>query len=167
MPGASSPDLPRSLPPEPTRAGGRRAAAMVLVGGSVPPMDIDEFYEADPRRRASAELELGSEWLGQGRRPARAELRGGHRRALRAARAAPHVREDPFGGIHVTDPRGYENKITVHVIAKIATVDDLHTILEGWPEAMREQGDQGTQWLGQRLMAAGVAVGPTGDPISD
>jgi hypothetical protein len=38
---------------------------MVLVGGSVPPMDIDEFYEADPRRRASAELELGSEWLGK------------------------------------------------------------------------------------------------------
>jgi hypothetical protein len=33
---------------------------MVLVGDSVPPMDIDEFYEADPRRRASAELELGS-----------------------------------------------------------------------------------------------------------
>jgi len=26
-------------------------------------MDIDEFYEADPRRRASAELELGTEWL--------------------------------------------------------------------------------------------------------
>ena len=25
-------------------------------------MDIDEFYEADPRRRASAELELGTEW---------------------------------------------------------------------------------------------------------
>ena len=38
---------------------------MVLVGDSVPPMDIDEFYEADPRRRASAELELGSEWLGK------------------------------------------------------------------------------------------------------
>ena len=26
-------------------------------------MDIDEFYEADPRRRASAELELGTEWM--------------------------------------------------------------------------------------------------------
>ena len=79
----------------------------------------------------------------------------------------PHVREDPFGGIHVTDPPGYENKITVHVIAKIGTVDELHKILEGWPEAMREEGDQGTHWLGQRLLAAGVAVGPTGDPISD
>ncbi len=76
-------------------------------------------------------------------------------------------REDPFGGIHVSDPEGYENRITVHVIARIPTVDELHTILEGWPEAMREQGEQGTHWLGQRLVAAGVAVGPTGDPISD
>ena len=33
------------------------------VGGSVPPMDIDEFYEGDPRRRASAELELGTDWM--------------------------------------------------------------------------------------------------------
>jgi hypothetical protein len=80
---------------------------------------------------------------------------------------APHVREDPFGGMHITDPPGYENKITVHVIAKIGSVDELHTILAGWPEAMREEGNQGTHWLGQRLLAAGVAVGPTGDPISD
>ena len=53
------------------------------------------------------------------------------------------------------------------VIAKIGSVDELHKILEGWPEAMREEGNQGTHWLGQRLMAAGVAVGPTGDPVSD
>jgi hypothetical protein len=32
---------------------------------------------------------------------------------------------------------------------------------------MREEGSQGTHWLGRRLLAAGVAVGPTGDPISD
>ena len=58
----------RGAPPiAPTGATSGRvgAAAMALVGDSVPPMDIDEFYEADPRRRASAELELGSEWLEQ------------------------------------------------------------------------------------------------------
>ena len=140
---------------------------MVLVGDSVPPMDIDEFYEADPRRRASAELELGSEWLGKD--GVQHELNyvedTGELYVLREPQ--PHVREDPFGGIHVTDPPGYENKITVHVIANIGSIDELHRILEGWPEAMREEGNQGTHWLGQRLMAAGVAVGPTGDPISD
>ena len=55
--------LPRSLPrgalaDEETEAGQRSGSAVVCR-----PMDIDEFYEADPRRRASAELELGSEWL--------------------------------------------------------------------------------------------------------
>src|SRR5580698_9347507 len=165
MAGASSLSLPRSLPPQRVQALGSREAAMVLVGGSVPPMDIDEFYEADPRRRASAELELGSEWLGKD--GVVHELNyvedTGELYVLREP--APHVREDPFGGMHITDPPGYENKITVHVIAKIPTVDDLHRILDGWQEAMREEGEQGTHWLGQRLMAAGVAVGPTGDPI--
>ena len=140
---------------------------MVLVGDSVPPMDIDEFYEADPRRRASAELELGSEWLGKD--GVVHELNyvedTGELYVLREP--APHVREDPFGGMHITDPPGYENRITVHVIAKISSVDELHKILEGWPQGMREEGNQGTHWLGQRLLAAGVAVDPTGDPISD
>ena len=159
--------LPRSLPPGRTGATAFLAEAMVQVGDSVPPMDIDEFYEADPRRRASAELELGSEW--RGKDGVLHELNfvedTGELYVLREP--APHVREDPFGGIHVSDPEGYENKITVHVIAKIGSIDELHKILEGWPEAMREQGDQGTEWLGRRLLAAGVAVGPTGDPISD
>ena len=64
MAGASAPDAP---PIPPTAAASDRAPPgqlrSVLVGDSVPPMDIDEFYEADPRRRASAELELGTEWL--------------------------------------------------------------------------------------------------------
>ena len=70
-----------------------------VVGGSVPPMDIDEFYEADPRRRASAELELGTEWLDADN--VRHELNyvedTGELYVLREP--APHVNEDPFGGL--------------------------------------------------------------------
>ena len=29
------------------------------------------------------------------------------------------------------------------------------------------QGDHGADWLGERLRAAGVTVGPAGDPIPD
>ena len=167
MAGASSSPLPRSFPPERWRPHGSGTTATVLLGDSVPPMDIDEFYEADPRRRASAELELGSEWLGQD--GVVHELNyvedTGELYVLREP--APHVREDPFGGLHISDPEGYENKITVHVIARIDSVEKLHTILAGWPEAMQEEGNGGTEWLGTRLRAAGVAVGPTGDPISD
>ena len=78
----------RGASPDPSPSPGidtkEPGVAIVLVGGSVRAMDIDEFYEADPRRRASAELELGIDWLGSGRGTPRVELRGGHRRALRA-----------------------------------------------------------------------------------
>ncbi len=33
-----------------------------LVGITSRPMDIEEFYDGDPRRRPSAEIELGTDW---------------------------------------------------------------------------------------------------------
>ena len=75
-----------------------QAAATTLVGDSVPPMDIDEFYEADPRRRASAELELGTDWMDKDGVRHELELRGGHGRALRAARAVPARDRGPVRG---------------------------------------------------------------------
>jgi hypothetical protein len=55
--------------------------------------------------------------------------------------------------------------MTVHLIARIETKDEVHRILDGWQDAMIS--DDGAQWLGDRLRAAGVTVGPTGDAIAD
>ena len=41
----------------------------------------------------------------------------------------------------------------------------MHRILDGWQDAMTS--DDGAQWLGDRLRAAGVTVGPAGDAIAD
>ena len=135
------------------------------TGDSVPPVDIEEFYDADPRRRPSAELELGSEW--KDKHGVNHELNyvedTGELYVLREP--APHVSEDPFGGLHVSTQPGYENKLTVHIIAKIDSVERLHQILDGWPEAMPR--DDGADWLGERLRSAGVAIGPSGDSIED
>ena len=128
-------------------------------------MDIDEFYEADPRRRASAELELGTEWKDAD--GVNHELNyvedTGELYVLREP--APHVSEDPFGGLHVKAPPGYDKKMTVHVIANIPTKDQLHQILKGWQDHMTDP--DGDQWLGDRLREAGVAVDPNGDAIVD
>jgi hypothetical protein len=138
---------------------------MAQVGGSVPPMDIDEFYEADPRRRASEERELGTEWRDAG--GVRYELNyvedTGELYVMREPE--PHESGDPFGGIHISVPPGYEHKMTVHVIAKIGSVDEVHSILEGWQNEVGQRN--GTHWLGQRLRSAGVAVDPSGDPVAD
>ena len=128
-------------------------------------MDIEEFYDADPRRRPSAELELGSDWIGTD--GIQHELNyvedTGELYVLREP--APHVSEDPFGGLHISTPAAYDKKMTVHVIAKIETNDEVHRILDGWQDAMTS--DDGAQWLGDRLRAAGVTVGPEGDAIAD
>ena len=160
----------RGAPPiaPPTGRGGpSEQLAISQLGGSVRPMDIDEFYEADPRRRASAELELGTEWLDAD--GVRHELNyvedTGELYVLREP--APHVTRGPLRrACYVKAPPGYERKMTVHVIASIPTKDELHT------DPRRVAGrtwrpQDGPQWLGDRLRAAGVAVGPPGDIIVD
>jgi hypothetical protein len=128
-------------------------------------MDIDEFYDADPRRRPSAELELGTEWKDAD--GVQHELNyiedTGELYVLREP--APHISEDPFGGLRVKAPPGYDKKMTVHVIAHIPSVDQVHQILNGWQDAMRQE--DGAQWLGDRLRAAGVADGPAEDAVPD
>jgi hypothetical protein len=127
-------------------------------------MDIDAFYEGDPRRRPSPEIELGSEWLDAD--GTRHELNWvqdtGELYVMREP--APRVREDPFGGLHVLDSPDIEHQMTVHVVAHIDSADNLHKILDGWAAAMA--GPDGPGWLGERLRAAGVAVS-SDDPIQD
>jgi hypothetical protein len=118
-------------------------------------MDIEEFYEADPRRRASAEIELGSEW--QDSSGVHYELNyvqdTGELYVMQEP--PPHESVDPFGGIHDRFA-GPISTLIVRVVATIDTVDNLHQILEGWQEAMGGAG--GAEWLAQRLRAAGVAT---------
>ena len=63
--------------------------------------------------------------------------------------------------MHVSPSPDYDKKMTVHIIANIATKDELHRILQGWQDHM--SSPDGAQWLGDRLRGAGVAVGPPGD----
>jgi hypothetical protein len=119
-------------------------------------MDIEEFYDGDPRRRPSAEIELGSDW--HDTHGTRYELNWvedtGELYVMREP--VPHIREDPFGGLHVSIRAQEEMKMTVHVVAQIPTHADLERILAGWPQAMMGDGD--AEWLAQKLQEAGVAV---------
>jgi hypothetical protein len=119
-------------------------------------MDIDQFYEADPRRRASAEMELGSEW--QDGHGVSYELNYVEDTGELYVMQEPPPKEwtDPFGGMRFNaDPK----TLTVRVVAKIDSVDLVHSILDGWQEAMRFGG--GVEWLAERLRVAGVAMTPT------
>ncbi|HUC05630.1 MAG TPA: hypothetical protein VL961_09530 [Acidimicrobiales bacterium] len=122
-------------------------------------MDIEGFYEADPRRRASAEIELGTEW--HDATGTRYELNyvedTGELYVMREP-LPRHIKEDPFGGVYVSPNSTDPHAMTVHVVARIDSVDSLHRIVDGWQEAMA--AGNGAEWLADRLRAAGVAVGP-------
>ena len=79
----------------------RTPAAVVSDPTTVPRVDIEEFYDADERRRRSAELELGRDWKDD--HGVRYELNWvedtGELYVMREP--VPHDVADPFGGIHV------------------------------------------------------------------
>jgi hypothetical protein len=127
-------------------------------------MDIEEFYDGDARRRPSAEIELGTDWHDS--HGTRYEVNWvedtGELYLMREP--VPHIREDPFGGLHFSMRAVEEGKMTVHVVGQIPTHDDLERILAGWQDAMA--GNRGAEWLAERLRAAGVAKDPS-DPEPD
>jgi len=119
-------------------------------------MDIEEFYDADARRRQSPEIELGTEW--RDKSGVRYELNWvqdtGELYVMREP--APHEWGDLFGGIHVnTSDDAPTDGMTVGVVAHIATQSQLEDILSGWEQNM--SNTDSAAWLEDRLRSAGVA----------
>jgi hypothetical protein len=121
-------------------------------------MDIEEFYDGDPRRRPSAEIELGTEW--HDKNDIRYELNYLVDTGELYVMSEPpsHENVDPFGGIHISNRPGFEKELHVRVVAQIDSTDNLHHILDGWQDAMGADG--GVEWLADRLRASGVGVTP-------
>lgn len=121
-------------------------------------VDIEEFYDADERRRESAEVELGTEW--RDAHEVRYELNWVEDTGeLYVMREPVTIGEwdDPFGGVHTpVDRRVPVVGMTVVVVGQIATHDQLEDILDGWQKAMA--APQGIEWLAERLKSRGVAV---------
>jgi len=119
-------------------------------------VDIGEFYDADDRRRPSAEIELGTEW--RDAHNVRYELNWiedtGEVYVMREP--PPPAWEDPFGDIYVrTNDRAPITGMTVVVIAHIDSHDKLEEVFGGWQQAM--EGPDSVHWLADRLKASGVA----------
>lgn len=136
----------------------RTTSEFSQVGVNLPAMDIEQFYDADPRRRPSAELELGTEW--HDKHGVRYELNFIEDTGeLYVMQEPPPMHEwaDPFGGIHLRDTADWDERLGVRVIANIDSVDKLHQIVQGWQDAMSK--DSSVEWLAERLRVAGVATG--------
>lgn len=123
-------------------------------------MDIEEFYEEDERRRASEEVEFGTEWHDAS--GSRYELSWVADTGELYVMLEPAVAltEDPFGDVFGTRVKAGE--LTVAVVGWVPEKERLEEILEGWQEAMVGPGS--INWVSERLRANGVPQRAPGAP---
>jgi hypothetical protein len=121
-------------------------------------MDIEEFYEADERRRRSEEVEIGTDWHDADR--ARYELSWVADTGELYVMREPSVpmSTDPFGDLY--EPSLPASALSVAVVGWIGDRTRVEQVLEGWQTAM-ENADS-VSWLAERLRQQGVPRQPTG-----
>jgi hypothetical protein len=101
-------------------------------------MDVDEFYEQDPRRQTSDEVEFGREWREQ---DLRFEV------AWVVDTGELYAMAEPY------DRRGITTAaVTVEVLGVFADRPAVDEVLVGWQDAM--PGPDGLAWV--RARAAGA-----------
>jgi hypothetical protein len=119
-------------------------------------MNIEEFYEADERRRRSEEIELGTEW--RDRDGVRHEVSWvadtGELYVMREP--APRISEDPFGDEYSGSLP--IDAVTVAVVGWIPTRDRVEEVLAGWEDAMA--APESLVWLAGRLRDEAVPKTP-------
>jgi len=102
-------------------------------------MDIEEFYDQDPRRRASDEIEFGREWS---ENDWRFEV------SWVADTGELYVMAEPYSRRHEISTES----VTVEVLGVIEGRDAVNAALSGWQEAMAEPNS--LAWVRERVAGA-------------
>jgi hypothetical protein len=113
-------------------------------------MDIEEFYDADPRRRESEEIEFGREWSDANGMRTELSWVAATGELYAMAEPAGSVEMDPFGDTRVDDLP--TEALTVQILGTVATRAEIDQLLAGWEDRM-EQGPNSMQWVRDRLAA--------------
>ena len=110
-------------------------------------MDIEQFYDADPRRRESEETEFGREWSDAN--GVRTELAWVADTGELYAMAEPveAVYMDPVGDTRVDELP--TELVTVDILGVVTDRARLDQILAGWEQAM--SATNSIQWVRDRL----------------
>jgi hypothetical protein len=119
-------------------------------------MDIEEFYEADERRRRSEEIELGTDWHdGDGVRYEVSWIADtGELYVMREP--ALRMTEDPFGDVF--SGKVPVDTLTVAVVGFIPERDRVDQVLAGWEDAMGQPDS--VSWVAERLRVEAVPKAP-------
>lgn len=127
-------------------------------------MDLEAFYDADPRRRHSEELEFGNDWMDRGARTQVSWVEDtGELYAMR----------DPLGNLAsdvIGDVRALpvtDEQLTVEVLGVINGRDAIASVMSGWDTAMTASDDS-ISWVRDRVAnAASELNDPPAAPSRD
>jgi hypothetical protein len=110
-------------------------------------MNIEEFYDADPRRRTSGETEYGRDWSDDaGGRCELSWVVDTGELYLMAEPIEPFY-SDGIGDIEVQPVR--TDDVIVEILAVIPTRDAIDAMLDGWQDAMT--GSNSIAWVRDRV----------------
>jgi hypothetical protein len=114
-------------------------------------MDIEQFYDADPRRRASDEVEFGQDWTdGSGVRNELSWIADTGELYLMREPNAP-IDMDPVGDEVVEDLD--TNQLVVEVLGAVQGREAVDALLAGWEQEMPKRGS--LDWVRSRVAQAG------------
>ena len=127
-------------------------------------MNLEEFYESDPRRRHSEEFEFGREWNdGRGRCEVSWVKDTGELYVM-AEPGAKIVAVDGIGDSKVL-PTPIEG-LQIEVIGIVDGLAAIEAVMSGWEDAMA--GDNSLQWVRDRAAnAANELNDPPAKPSDD
>ena len=110
-------------------------------------MDIESFYDADPRRRASEELQFGVDWRDAHGRRYELNWVADTGELYVLQEKAPDMWVDPFGDFVVVGPAPED--LGVRIIKLVHGEAEVRTLLAGWEDTVHREDS--VAWLIDRL----------------
>ena len=113
-------------------------------------MDIEEFYDADNRRRSSEEIEFGRDWSDAN--GARCEISWIEDTGELYVMSEPveALVSDGIGDLEL--PQLPDGLLTVYVLGVVHGRNNVEAVLAGWHDAMKQPGS--LTWVRDRLVQA-------------
>lgn len=127
-------------------------------------MDLEQFYDADPRRRKSEELEFGTDWQEGGARTEVSWLEAtGEIYAMRSPLGG--LQSDVIGDMAVTPVN--DDQLTVEVLGVVTDRAKIAAVMSGWETAMAA-GPDSLAWVRERIAHADAEMNdPPAQPSRD
>lgn len=113
-------------------------------------MDIEEFYEADPRRQASEEIQFGREWTDTDQRRYEIAWVADTGEVYAMFEPVEPIASDAVGDIFVQHMP--TSAVTVEVLGIVVSREEIEQRFAGWEGAMRVAGS--LAWVSERLSAS-------------